>query len=191
PPSNRLSSRFSSHITCAYLSSLLPLLFTSNTFPGYKTRFPRQRFPTRSDKNERGIHSGTPILFTTQTRSLWITYFLSSTSTYSASITPSSFFGSSVTPSAAVAPSVGAEAADALYIASASLWLTPVSLSFAAFSSDALGVPASVLFASASALSTSVLSASGTLSPESFTIFSTLYTSESRPLRASTASRCS
>ena len=72
-----------------------------------------------------------------------------------------------------------AEAAVALYIASASLWLTVVRRSFAAFSSPAFGVPDSVDFASANAFSTSALSDCGTLSPASFSIFSMLYTSES------------
>src|ERR1700733_1222055 len=41
PPSNRLSSRFSSQITSAYLSSPL-LLSTTNTFPGDMTHSTRQ-----------------------------------------------------------------------------------------------------------------------------------------------------
>src|SRR6516164_7735674 len=51
-------------------------------------------------------------------------YFFSSTSTYSASITPSSFFGSSADPACAVGSACWV--AVALYIASASLWLTLV-----------------------------------------------------------------
>ena len=107
-------------------------------------------------------------------------YFLSSTSTYSASITPSSFLAS--VPAWPEAPSedppgaavLEAAVEFALYIASASLWLAWVSFSCDAFSSAADGEPSSVFLASASADSTSVLSAAATFSPESFSIFSML-----------------
>src|ERR1700730_3224143 len=135
--------------------------------------------PIELDKNEgHPIRNAPHLQYVDETLTDY-TYFFSSTSTYSASITPSSFFGSSGAPLAAVAPLAVAEAAVALYIASASLWLTVVRRSLAEFSSLAPGVPASVDFASAKALSTSVLSDSATLSPASFNIFSTLYTSES------------
>ncbi len=98
---------------------------------------------------------------------------------------------SSAVPVAEAAPSVGACVDAALYIASASLWLAVVSLSLAAFNSVAVGCPLSVPFASASADLHFALVRACTLSPLSFSIFSTLYTIESRPLRASTASRCS
>src|SRR5579875_1738533 len=100
-----------------------------------------------------------------------------SASTYSASITPSSLAWLSAVPAPALAPSVGGTPlppACALYSASASLWLAVVSRSRAAFSSVALGSPVNVLLASASAVSTSPLSAACTLSPPSRSIFSTL-----------------
>src|SRR5580658_4132535 len=107
-------------------------------------------------------------------------YFLSSTSTYSASMTSPSFFcplAPAPSPCAVGSPgppAAGAGAELALYIASASLWLAWVSFSCAAFISCAEGVPSSVFFASAKAASTSVLSDACTFSPPSFSIFSTL-----------------
>src|SRR5580698_2415977 len=106
-------------------------------------------------------------------------YFLSSTSTYSASITPSSFFCSAgCSGPAAPGPPCVAEAALALYRTSASLWLAWVSFSCASFNSPELGVPARTDFDSASTDSTSLFTgaASGPciLSPLSFNIFSML-----------------
>src|SRR5580700_5822151 len=67
-------------------------------------------------------------------------YFLSSTSTNSASTTSSFFFdsaeGPAPAPGAGPEPSLPGAAADALYIASANLWLAVVSLSVAALISS-------------------------------------------------------
>src|SRR5580704_13387366 len=67
PPSNRLSSRFSSQSKSAYLSSL-SLLFTSNTFPGDMSHSTRQSPPTILKKRgaplkERPSHSIRPYNF--------------------------------------------------------------------------------------------------------------------------------
>ncbi len=62
PPSNRLSSRFSSQSKSAYLSSL-SLLLTSNTFPGDKSHSTRQ-FTQSNFIKMRGTRSGTPLIFT-------------------------------------------------------------------------------------------------------------------------------
>src|SRR5271157_4766222 len=84
-------------------------------------------------------------------------YFFSSTSTYSASITPSSFFFSSWAspfPPGAGPPGGGCCAEVALYIASASLCEADVRFSRALFIAGA-SVPSSAFLASARAFSTS------------------------------------
>ena len=104
-------------------------------------------------------------------------YFFSSTSTYSASMTPSSFFCSpaGAPPSGCPgAPPAGGCEALALYSTSASLWLALVSFSLAAFSSLALGVPSRVFLASARADSTSPFSGPWIFSSFYFSIFSML-----------------
>ncbi len=103
-------------------------------------------------------------------------YFFSSTSTYSASITPSSFFGSGSAPPAAGSPPGAAPPAGgvcALYMASASLCEAAWSFSRAEFI-GAASVPSSAFFASASAFSTSLRSWPLILSPCSLSIFSML-----------------
>src|SRR5215813_6107156 len=109
-------------------------------------------------------------------------YFLSSTSTYSASITPSSFFWPS--PDGAPAPGAPAPGPPApgppadcadLYICSASLCEADVRVSRAR-SICALSFDSSAFLASASAFSTSPRSEPEILSPCSFSIFSMLYT---------------
>ena len=76
----------------------------------------------------------------------------------------------------APAPSLEAvaPAAFALYMASASLCEALVTFSLAAFISAALELPCSTVRASLSAASTSLFSLPETLSPLSFSIFSTL-----------------
>src|SRR5260370_15677896 len=71
PPSNRLSSRFSSQSNSAYLSCP-SLLFTSNTFPGDKSHSTRQCTQSNLIKM-RGTRSGTPLIFNTSTKPLRIT----------------------------------------------------------------------------------------------------------------------
>jgi hypothetical protein len=71
PPSNRLSSRFSSQSKSAYLSSL-SLLFTSNTFPGDMSHSTRQ-FTQSNFIKMRGTRSGTPLISNTSTQHLLIT----------------------------------------------------------------------------------------------------------------------
>src|ERR1700744_6195252 len=61
PPSNRLSSRFSSQSKSAYLSCP-SLLFTSNTFPGDKSHSTRSS-PHPELENKRGTLIGTPLSF--------------------------------------------------------------------------------------------------------------------------------
>src|SRR6266481_1100054 len=103
-------------------------------------------------------------------------YFLSSTSTYSASITPSSFFAWPLPPAdgpasaLAPAPDAACEPA-ALYICSASLCDALVSASRARSRFD-LSPDSSAFFASAMAFSTSPRSAPEILSPDSRSIFS-------------------
>src|SRR6202020_1437833 len=104
------------------------------------------------------------------------TYFLSSTSTNSASTT-SSFFFSEVAPGPA--PSCGGAPVggvdEFLYIASASLWLACVRLSTALLMSST-DPACMVLRVESSASSTCFASASPILSRWSFSIFSTWYT---------------
>src|ERR1700730_6926134 len=71
PPSNRLSSRFSSQSKSAYLSCP-SLLVTSNTFPGDKSHSTRQCTQPNLIKM-RGTRTGTPLTFNTSTKHLRIT----------------------------------------------------------------------------------------------------------------------
>src|ERR1700730_1377724 len=71
PPSNRLSSRFSSQSNSAYLSCP-SLLFTSNTFPGDKSHSARLSTQPNLIKM-RGTRTGTPLTFNTSTKAIRIT----------------------------------------------------------------------------------------------------------------------
>src|SRR5258708_5184238 len=108
-----------------------------------------------------------------------VVYFFSSTSTYSASITPSSFFwpapsaGASACGPAPSAPGAPAGGWADLYMASASLWEACVSFSWAEFIALASEVSKAFL-ASAKADSTLAFSSPEILSPFSLNIFSTL-----------------
>src|SRR5579875_2217237 len=97
-----------------------------------------------SRRQQGGGPSFEALLLSTHNKAERFYYF--SVSTYSASMTPSSF-GWSAVPAAAASPSVGAVpvAACALYNASASLWLAVVRRSRAASSSVLPGSPVSVV----------------------------------------------